>query len=179
MVQETLTHEEALRRCGDLLSWDEMSSISGLHVDYLRKLHRTGQLNLDKAARSRPVQVADINGARKFTEDHPHGGYTPKWRIMTAAEVFTRWWQSPIGRARITSRQHRLEVRNLDEGRPANYYGPSDGATLKPVLSDEQHADIDAEMERGKSLRQATLEQTPAGRRQLERDQETARKRRK
>ena len=163
-----MTKEAAFAAAGTKLSFDEMSAISGLRVEYLRALVQHGQLNMDLVACDKPRMLPihpdpqmQRELMKRFNKDHPHGGYVPSWDVVNRKQVFTEWWhQHPAGKRRILSAQHRREMNNLVRGFPANYQGPTDGAV---ILTDEHMADIDHSLDKGKSLNEAVAELPGAG----------------
>jgi len=151
---EPISHEGAIREV-EILDFDRMCAVSGISPAYLQQLLRHDQIQPLVHACSGLVQVGGPEEEAKAKQAaRDKQAYIPRWRIMTAEERFREFLDSPLGLSRFKSAAHMAQMQNLVRGYPADYRGPRGDV----LVSDSVMADIRHDVDKGKPIKDATLE---------------------
>ena len=129
--------DDTFARNVEILTVEQMAKLADVPVEMVSRWIKHGQLDPLKHAASQPVQLADVEGAKRaYKEGNP---FIPRYAKQPAAHVFLTFLLRPIGLRRLLSLDHRREMQNLDRGMPASYMGPGDPITDE-LVTDMKHA---------------------------------------
>lgn len=135
--------DDAFARDVEVLTHEQMAKIAGVPIEMIARWVRHGQIDPLKHAASQPVQLPDLERAKKAAKDGVP--FVPRYAKQPAADVFMTFLTKPIGLARLLSLEHRREMQNLDRGLPVWYVGPGD------PIKDELVADMHSAQAKGES----------------------------